>query len=36
MDCPFGYAGGARDFTISGSAKLGLLDMLIAQGPNRA
>lgn len=32
MDCPFGYAGGAHDFTISGSAKLGLLDMLIAQG----
>jgi Zn-dependent M28 family amino/carboxypeptidase len=32
MDGPFGYAGGARDFTISGSAKLGLLDMLIAQG----
>jgi len=32
MDGPFGMAGGAHDFTISGSAKLGLLDLLVAQG----
>jgi Zn-dependent M28 family amino/carboxypeptidase len=32
MDGPFGIAGGAHDFTISGSAKLGLLDLLVAQG----
>jgi Zn-dependent M28 family amino/carboxypeptidase len=32
MDGPFGVAGGAHDFTISGSAKLGLLDLLVAQG----
>jgi Zn-dependent M28 family amino/carboxypeptidase len=31
MDGPFGV-GEARDFTISGSAKLGLLDMLVAEG----
>jgi Zn-dependent M28 family amino/carboxypeptidase len=32
MDGPFGMASGAHDFTISGSAKLGLLDLLVAQG----
>jgi len=31
MDGPFGY-GAAKDFTISGSAKLGLLDLLVAEG----
>jgi Zn-dependent M28 family amino/carboxypeptidase len=30
MDVPFGY-GAARDFSISGAAKLGLLDMLTAE-----
>ena len=34
MDGPFGF-GQARDFTISGSAKLGLLDDLIAEGRTR-
>lgn len=35
MDGPFGYSGAARDFSISGGAKLGLLDMLVAQGKAR-
>jgi hypothetical protein len=35
MDGPFNPGGPTRDFTISGSAKLGLLDMLVAEGKAR-